>query len=85
MNIEGIKTADQLPFPVPRQLADDIAALLAAMERDDMFVDDYFDEVQGSARLLGPRGARQLLYHGAGGTVPFVGNGSISHSLGQTT
>lgn len=44
----------QLSFDVPRQLADDIDALVDAIERDDPFVDDYRDEVHGSARMLPP-------------------------------
>lgn len=42
----------QLPFNIPRQLADDIDALIDAIKRDDPFVDDYRDEVHGSARML---------------------------------
>lgn len=50
MNTKGILRPDELPFECPELLANDINALLAAMERDDINLDCYMDEVQGSAR-----------------------------------
>lgn len=50
MNTKGILRPDELPFECPELLANDINSLLAAMERDDINLDCYMDEVQGSAR-----------------------------------
>lgn len=52
METLGIKRPEDLPFPVPEDLANAITGLLAAMERDDLFIGDYMDDVQGASRLL---------------------------------
>ena len=52
MNIEGILRPHELPFDCPEILSNDINELLAAMERDDINLDCYMNEVQCSARCL---------------------------------
>ena len=50
MNTKSILRPNELPFECPDLLANDINELLAAMERDDINLDCYMDEVQSSAR-----------------------------------
>lgn len=51
MDTSKILRPYELPFKVSEQLANDINALIAALERNDtMNLDCYLDEVQGSAR-----------------------------------
>lgn len=50
LNTKGILRPNELPFECPDLLANDINELLAAMERDDINLDCYMDEVQSSAR-----------------------------------
>ena len=50
MNTKGILRPNELPFECPDLLANDINELLAAMERNDINLDCYMDEVQSSAR-----------------------------------
>lgn len=51
MDVSRILRPEQLPFSVPEYLAADINALIAALERDDdLNLDCYLNEVQGSAR-----------------------------------
>lgn len=50
MDTGGILRPDELPFECPKLLADAINELLSAMERDDIDLDCYMDEVQSSAR-----------------------------------
>ena len=52
MNINGIKRAKDLPFSVPETLARTIDELVEAMERDDINLDCYQDEVEGTARMV---------------------------------
>ena len=54
MNVAGVMRSHELPLEVPEYLAEDIDALVAAMERDDPDLDCYMDEVEGSARGVGP-------------------------------
>lgn len=50
MDTSQILRPHELPFAVPEFLAHDINELIAALERDDVNLDAYFDEVDGSAR-----------------------------------
>lgn len=52
MDVSNIAKPEDLPFHVPKMLADDINALIEALERDDRDLDAYLDEVHGSARCL---------------------------------
>ena len=52
MNVDGIKRAADWPFPMEEGLAQAIDELLSAMGREDIFVGDYMDDVQGWARTL---------------------------------
>ena len=52
MDTSAILRPEELPFPVPKMLADDINALIAAIERDDLNVDCYENEVESCARKL---------------------------------
>ncbi len=50
MDTSQILRPHELPFAVPEFLAHDINELIAALERDDINLDAYLDEVDGSAR-----------------------------------
>ena len=51
MNVDTILRPHELHFHVPPQLAKDINNLIAALERDDdLNLDCYLNEVEGSAR-----------------------------------
>ena len=50
MDTSQILRPHELPFAVPEFLAHDINELIAALERDDVNLDAYLDEVDGSAR-----------------------------------
>ena len=50
MDTSQILRPHELPFAVPEFLAHDINELIAALERDDVNLDAYPDEVDGSAR-----------------------------------
>lgn len=43
----------EIPFPIPRQLRDDIERLIRAYEEDDPEYGDYVCEVIGSSRMVG--------------------------------
>ena len=49
---EHIMRPEELPFEVPRILAESINDLIDAIDRDDQWLDAYFDEVQSNARML---------------------------------
>lgn len=50
MKIDTILKPEELHFTVPPVLASSINELINALERDDINLDCYLDEVQGSAR-----------------------------------
>lgn len=52
MDTSGILRPEELPFPIPQILAGDIHALIDAIERDDLCVDCYENEVESCARRL---------------------------------
>ncbi len=52
MDVSKMISPEELPFEVSEQLANDITALREAFERDDINLDAYLDEVEGSAREL---------------------------------
>ena len=50
---ERLMRPEELPFEVPKQLADDINAYLDAHEKGDYrFIDCLIDEIASSARFL---------------------------------
>ena len=52
MDTSRMLRPEELPFPVPQALAEDIYALIDAIERDDLCVDCYENEVESGARAL---------------------------------
>ncbi len=52
MDTSGMLRPEELPFAVPKVLADAIYELIDAIERDDLCVDCYENEVESIARKL---------------------------------
>lgn len=52
MDTSEMLRPEELPFPIPQVLADDIHELIDAIERDDLCVDCYENEVESCARKL---------------------------------
>lgn len=68
MDVSKMLRPEDLPFDVPAPLARTIGELREAYARDDVNIDVYLDEVEGSARYLCPADDRRVLnYYVLGG------------------
>jgi hypothetical protein len=52
MDVSSIMRPNELPFEVPYDLERAINELIDALEREDMALGMYLDEVEGSARMV---------------------------------
>lgn len=52
LETEHIMRPEELPFEVPRILAESINELIDAIDRDDPWLDGYMEDVLSTARML---------------------------------
>lgn len=52
MDVSGIRKPGEWPFPIPEITADAIDEYIAAYERDDIYLGDYYDDLDGATREM---------------------------------